>query len=87
MLLFMLLKQKRPHAETVGSDAPTYRKLELLVHCNLLFTLRASSDDPMHRKLKWLVYRISLFTLHALSDDPVYNSTTDQCGARSGLPQ
>ena len=44
-------------------------------------------DALMYRKLEWLVYRISLFILCAPSDDPMYNSTTDQCGARSGSSQ
>ena len=51
------------------------------------FTLRTQRDGRLYTKLKWLFYRVFLFTLRAQRDGRLYTSTTDQCGARSGLPQ
>ena len=68
-------------------DAPTYTKFEWLFYRIFLFTLRAQSDASTYTKPEWLFYRIFLLTLRAQRDAFTYTSTTDQCGAYSGLPQ
>jgi len=74
------------HSNSELCDALTFRELEWLVYHIILFTLCTPSNALTYTKLEWFAYHFIVHTSNTRGI-PTYESTTNQCGAYSGLPK